>query len=165
MSTASDPASANLLQNPPAEVRVDCWPLRDDWPRAWLVIAGTVAFAAIAGETAGSTALGVASMAALNVALWRLWMPVRFELGHQGVVQSVLGRRRRTAWKDVDHCRIGTAGILLLPHQDTSPLACLRGLYIPYRQQREELLDLVDYYLSPPPSASESTRTYHVKPK
>jgi hypothetical protein len=131
----------------PVELLLANWPLRDDGPLAWLVVIGAVAASVTAGFVAQSAVMGVVSFLALSIALWRLWVPVTFELGPRGVVQILFGRRRRIAWSSVARYEVRRRGVLLLSEETQGPAAALRGLYVRWGRHREELLAVIAHYL------------------
>jgi hypothetical protein len=147
MSSKGSHDSTVQIGSPPEDVRLTNWPLRYEPISAWSTIAATLLVAAIVGNLSQSVLMGFISLAVLNVALWRLWVPVSFELGRKGVVQTVLGRARRISWSMIAGYDIRRHGVLLLADADSSPLAAARGLFIRWGTQRDALLKIVEYYL------------------
>ena len=151
MSTAPSPPTAEKRPVPPPAIRWRSWPLREDWTKAAMVLAG------IAGTSVLVHSMGVAphmtflAMTALAVALWRFFIPVAFELSADGVDQHILGRRRRLPWQAIRRYEKSTTGVLLLPHADRCPMDVFRGLYLPWADRRDEVLAQVEFYLGPPP--------------
>jgi len=137
------------IGQPPEEVHLTNWPLLDDAFRAWPVAAGVVLAGVAAGLLSQSVVMGLASFAALTGAFWRMWIPVTFELGHKGILQSVLGRQRRIPWKTIARYEIHRRGVALLPADDATVLSPLRSLYLSWGSHREELLAVVQYYVIP----------------
>lgn len=138
------------------------WPLRDEGLRAWLMLGLLAALAAAAGGAARSWPMAVFVLASLAVAAWRLWVPVTFEVGPKGLVQTALGRRRRIGWGELARCEPRRHGVLLLWEAEPGPLTPLRGLYIRWRDQsqRDALIETLDFYLSRRPNPQATTRTY-----
>ena len=140
------------------------WPLRDEGVRAWLMLALLAAAAAAAGGTVRSWPMGVLLFATLTIAAWRLWMPVTFEFGPKGVVQTVLGRRRRVGWAELTGYQIRRHGVLLLFDAEPGPLASLRGLYVRWhnQSQRDGLIETLDFYIRAVgrPNPQATTRTF-----
>ena len=93
-------------------------------------------------------AVGAGVLVVLLIALWRFWLPIRYELGSQGVTQTVLGRETRIPWTSIVNYQVRTRGIVLFSDAVLTPLSSLRGLYLPWGRQREPVLAQVDYYLS-----------------
>ena len=145
----------------PQPVQLANWPLRDDCVRAWFMATSLVAISAIAGWMAGSLVMGLVVFAAFVIAAWRLWLPVRFEVTSKGVTQTVLGRRRRIPWTEFARYECRRKGVLLLTEGEASPLATLRGLFIRWHNQRDELLELLEFFIkSSHDSQPATTRTF-----
>lgn len=123
------------------------WPLRDD--RLWssLFIAALVGVASLCGSFASNLLLGVMSFLVLATAAWRLWVPVSFTLSSRGIVETVLGRDRRVSWPQIARYKIYNNGLLLLADAQATPFESLRGVYIRWSGRRDELLELVHFFL------------------
>ena len=132
----------------PQEFTLSVWGLRDLGWYGWLnlLLAGAVSYA-VAWAT-GNSWLGWVVLAVLFATLWRFWLPIRFELGPQGVSQTVLGRTIRIPWTGVLNYEIRSRGVMLYADHVLTPLSALRGLYLPYGGQREAVLGHVEYYLT-----------------
>ena len=124
------------------------WPLRDEKLPVAVVFCVTVAASAGIGLWGGTMWWGVVALVALLISLWRMWIPVTFHLSELGVVQSALRRRWRRPWEDYFAYEIQNDGVLLLPEDDISVLGRLKGLYIPFADQREEILNVLSEYLT-----------------
>jgi hypothetical protein len=150
------------LRAAPEEVTVDDWGLRDR-PLASLVAMTLAAGASwLAALGSGSLPAGIAVAIVLAVILWRTWLPVRYQLGSGGVTQSVLGWRRRIPWLAIQRFDVRESGVLLLADPAPTPLAPLRGLFLPWGNQREEVLAIVEFYV-PNGSARQGRTTNHTK--
>jgi hypothetical protein len=86
-------------------------------------------------------------MGLLLATSWRLWLAVTYEVGVSGVTQCCLGRRRRIGWAAIRSYQVRGEGVLLVPDIQVTPLSPLRGLYLPWLDQREKVLANVEYYL------------------
>ena len=84
----------------------------------------------------------------LVVALWRLWIPVSYELGSGGIVQQVLTRRRHLDWLVITRAQLQDRGVLLLVDRSHVPLAAIHGVFIPWRDKRREVLALIEYFIA-----------------
>ena len=133
----------------PRELRMQCWPLRDDgmWP--WLALIGGGAIAAGVGLAVQSVLMGLLAAAALNLSLWRLWLPVEYELGPSGVYETVLSRRRKISWKLIGGYEISGRGVRLFPKHGATRMLASRWIYLRGGTRHEELCELVKFYLSP----------------
>ncbi len=135
------------LRNPPRDVRVLNWPLRDDPLRSLLgVFAGAmvVAVAGMASRGAGTT---VFAAFAVVVALWRTWLPIRYEFDARGVTQ-VIGRRRwLVSWLSVGDYELTGRGVLLFPRGESTWWNATRALFVLWAGKRSEITEIVEYYL------------------
>ena len=142
--------SASALESPrdaPPAVRWRSWPLRDRPLRGALVLLGLIAVGLLVHGLTGRPHLAFLAVGALVVALWRLFVPMTIEMNDQGVDRWILGRKRHIPWQAIRRHRVGPDGVLLLPDDDPSPLAALRGLYLPWGRHREEVLAHLRHYL------------------
>jgi hypothetical protein len=111
---------------------------------------------------AGLFALGVAvrwmtadaylpwlAVAALALTMWRMFVPVEFELGHEGIDQQILGRRYRLPWTAIKRYEVLASGVLVLPAAAARPLDVLDGLFLPWANHRGEILAILERELGP----------------
>ncbi|MBN2473072.1 MAG: hypothetical protein JXB62_00590 [Pirellulales bacterium] len=146
MSTETQQPSSQSFQ-PPPPLSWRSWPAREHVLRTVLVVLGLLAAALLVVWLLHRVSLAVVALAALLIALWRFFVPVRFDLSAHGVDEMVLGRQRRIPWQAVRRHEVCAAGVLLLPHDDRSAMASFRGLYLPWAGHRDEVLAHVRYYL------------------
>lgn len=147
-SSKSQPSVVKLRETSP-ELRLVNWPARDSPGEALLVLCCEVAIATLAGSMSRSLAMACLAFGVLLLVTWRLWIPIRFDLGPAGVTQTVLGWRRSIRWSDIAAYEPRARGILLVPHAGSRQLAAVRGLYVRWNKQKEQLLELVRYYRQP----------------
>ena len=138
------------------ELAIVNWPLRDELLLAWPLIGAKMACGILVAVVAESLAMGILSLAALVIAGWRLWIPVRFELGPHGIVQRVFGRRRRLPWHQIAGFRTRRRGVLILPQVADTPLSAFRGVFIGWNGKRDELLATLERYVARRPTLSDS---------
>ncbi len=111
------------------------------------IFAAAVIFAttAYASRSAGTAAV----LSGLTLlALWRLYVPVQFELSAGGITRTVFGRSRRVPWSAVGAVVRRERGIVVLRDHEASPLGLLRAVYIPYNNHQSEVLAIFDFYLA-----------------
>lgn len=145
----------------PEDVAVWNWPLRDEGLQSWgLVIVATI-LVALVWTIWGSPAFTAFAAATFLLALWRLWLPVKWELGLTGVTMSVLGFRRRIPWMAVARFEIQPDGVWLFADRDATPQ---RGTFIAYAGQREPVRACIEYYLGTWTAATESTQSFQQPP-
>jgi hypothetical protein len=129
----------------PREVTISSWPLRDEPLSVAIAVIAAAALGIGVGYAAASIVVGIAATAALLAALRNLLLPAQFQLNELGVRQLILGRSRRITWREIADCHVGERGIVLLLAD--SPQSLLRGVYVPFLQQRDELLTIVEHHL------------------
>jgi hypothetical protein len=130
---------------PPPPLRWRSWPMQEGGRNAWLFSAMLLAMTALVGWMTLSAIWALVASGLMGLAAWRYFVPVYFEINHQGIFQEALGRRSRIAWRSigaVEACRDG----LLLTSADVC-CAAARGLYLPWSRHRGEVLALVSYHL------------------
>ena len=138
------------------EVRVVNWPLRRGGVGPWLLLTACVGIAVGVGVLSTNAYAGLAAIVALLISLWRLWLPVTFELGPRGVVQTVWGRTYRISWREFSRFRVLRRGVLLLVDARSSPIDVFRGLFVRFDGQRDEVLAVVNYFMGPDRSRDSS---------
>ncbi|HMC09838.1 MAG TPA: hypothetical protein VKH44_01055 [Pirellulaceae bacterium] len=131
----------------PAEVTIVDWPLRDRPVGSSLALSLAAGASWLAVWATENAAAGGVVAALLAVTLWRTWLPVQYQLGADGVTQSVLGWRRRLAWTAIWHVDTRSDGVVLLPDATPTPLGPLRGVYLHWGGQREAVMANLDFYL------------------
>ena len=142
-STSRRPVS----QEAPASVRWRSWPLRERLVLGALVLATWATAVVGIQQYTESLSMALLAGAALMVSLWRFVVPVVFELDVDGVHQWILGRHVQIPWPSVRQYRVFSDGVLLLPYAESCPIDAFRGLYLPWRDRREEVLANIRFYL------------------
>ena len=145
----SSQTTAALRPRPaPRDVTVRAWPLAHGDRMAVVGVIGAAlvfATAAYASRSAGTAAI----LAALVLlALWRLYLPVQYELSAGGITRTVLGRTRRVPWSGVGAVSRRESGVVVLRDWEDGPLALLRGIYIPYNNHKSDVQAVFDFYLA-----------------
>lgn len=138
---------AQRIHVAPEEVTLAVWPLRQRPGSSLVAVAIAAAVSWLVGWSWQPWAGGAAA-AILAVTLWRVWLPVTYEIGISGVTQIVLGRRRRIPWLAVRNYVVHADGVLLVPDAEVRPVSPLRGLFLPWLDQREKVLANVEYYVN-----------------
>ena len=96
------------------------------------------------------------------VSVWRLILPVRFELDARGVQQICAGRRKFTPWNRFACYRFDSKGVILLHQHGSLALNALRGVYINAGNQRTQLESLLAFYLPMSDSSDSPYGAGHV---
>ncbi|MDP6555682.1 MAG: hypothetical protein QGF59_01645 [Pirellulaceae bacterium] len=160
MSSAST-AQATTRLRVPETVRIVQWPLRDEGPQVWLAGLGIAGVGVAAGVVSGNSIMGAVCFTTLMSSCWRLWFPVTFELGTKGIIQSALVFRWRTPWQCFPRYETRHRGVWLLSDTEPSPLSTLRGIYVPWSDQQDQVLAVLDFFLAARRQhGATSTRTY-----
>jgi len=140
----------------PEDVVVWNWPLRDEGLKSWAMLATAVALVAAVWSIWRDAPFTILAATALALSLWRLWLPVKWELGLTGVTQTALGLRRRIPWMAIARFEYAPAGVWLFSDREESSL---RGVFIGYGGQRERVTACIDYYLGTWTSSTDSTQS------
>jgi hypothetical protein len=125
--------------------------------QSWGLAVAAAALVAVVWTIWQSWQFTLLAAIALTVAAWRLWLPVKWELGLTGVSLVVLGFRRRIPWMAVARFEITENGVWLFADREGTPQ---RGTFIAFAGQRERVTACIEYYLGTWTAATESTRTY-----
>jgi hypothetical protein len=141
----------------PDDVVVWNWPLRDEGLRSWGLVVAAAVLVALVWTIWQSWQFTLLTAVTLTVAAWRLWLPVKWELGLTGVTLVVLGFRRKIPWMAVAQFEIGEEGVWLFADRDPTPQ---RGTFISYGGQRPRITACIEYYLGTWTAATESTRSF-----
>lgn len=144
MSSPGEPSLAASI--PATELRWTVWPVRDEPGYALLLIAASVFLGVAAGLALQSAATGAAVTSLLLASLWRMWVPATYEISSRGVAESFFDRTQRIGWREIARVEIFPDGFLLQAVPEASPLAGLRGTFVPWGHQKETVLLLVRLY-------------------
>lgn len=145
MSSQSEPTR---LTRPPEPLRIVNWPLKDERWSSGCMLAAMAAAGFTVMSITGSVILGLFTFAAFGVSVWRLWLPVTFDFGQRGIVQTCWKRQRRIPWPQVARYEVLAHGVLLSADADRTVLSPLRSIYVRWNKQKDELLEQLDFFLS-----------------
>ena len=159
MSTATDPTVPRDLSTAPPDLVWQSWPLLDNATWSWCVVPGLLRVSWVVTTVTDEPTLGVAAAAALAIALWRLFLPVRYEIGLSGVCQIVLGQRSLLRWRRVRHVEVRQGGVMFFERRNVPTLDVLQTLYLPCAKHRDVVVRLMEKYLTL--SANEQAVTYN----
>ena len=147
MQTTTTFETGRQLGCPPANLQFESWPLRDGGRNSWITVFGIVVVAISLGFVAQSLYLSVLGLAAIAAAMWRMWIPIRYELGPKGITQRILGRQLRIPWSAIRRGEVRQHGVLIMSKADDSLRSKLNGTYVRWEGHREQVLAIVAYYL------------------
>jgi hypothetical protein len=145
-SSAVSESAAAAGSSIPSEVLLLNWPLVQDGWRSVVYATGTFAVATAAGLLSHSVAMALLTGLVLVVAMWRFWLPVRFQLTAEGISQFCLGRRRLIPWLGIVRYAVLPRGVLLFFDPGDSPLSWLSTLYLGWRGEPDRVLAMVDFF-------------------
>ena len=129
--------------------------------RIWLTGLGMAGLGVAAAFVSGNSSMGTVCFAALMFSCWRLWLPVTFDLGTKGITQSTLVFRWRIPWRCFARYETRQRGVWLLIDAEPAPLSTLRGIYLPWSDQEDQVLAVLDFFLAARRQrAANTTRTY-----
>ena len=149
----SDSEASTELRLPDARGKSDgptaiwtFWPLRDQ-PR----FAGTLAVAMfllglVVYLLTAKIHLAVLAGMIGTLSVWRIFVPVKYEMNLAGVTQKALGRTHIIEWRKIRSLRLLDDGLLLLPTERSDKLAGLRGIHIPWSDRKDDVLACMEFY-------------------
>jgi hypothetical protein len=94
-------------------------------------------------------------------------LPTQYKIGPEGASQERLTGRKSIEWSRVRSLTDEREGLFLSPYPVKSRLENFRGLYLPYRENREEIMAVVKMYASEaskPVDKEESGKRKEEKP-
>jgi hypothetical protein len=144
MSTLTQPEIPALADLPSA-LRWRSWPLVERPTLAWAGVGVLLAISIAVGFVAASLATGGLAFAALLLSVWRSMVPVDFELGPDGITQTILGRKRHLRWREFGVVRTGPRGLLLLLTDQPTAFDVLRGVYVPWGKHRDTIQAIIQH--------------------
>jgi len=129
-----------------AELRWSVWPVRDEPLQTFvmLLVAGLLLYGI--GQGLGSWLTAAVATGVFLASLWRMWIPISYEISPRGVAESLFDRTQRIGWRDIARIEIFPDGFLLQAIPEASPLAGLRGTFIPWGNQRDAAIALIRLY-------------------
>ena len=144
MSAGQTPISS-ARRAPPPPLRWRSWPMEEGGATAWVLTAAMLAITVLVGWVMASAVWALAACAMMALAAWRYFVPIYFEINHQGIFQEAFSRRQRISWRSIVSVEVCRDGLLLTPGDVCC--AAARGLYLPWGPHRAEVLALVSYHL------------------
>ncbi len=92
------------------------------------------------GLLAASFAFGLLAFVVLALVMWRLWLPVRYRISANGIMQTVCGRDFHIAWRAVGEVRFSANGCVISRASFSSPVASLQSIVLDYAARPDQKL-------------------------
>ncbi len=107
------------------------WFLADQKWHSLFLAAVLIAVVVSVARLTDSLLGGFLAFCVLLTTLWSRCLPTLVEMNSEGIVQTVLGRKKFIAWEDIRSYERYRDGILLLPRKTRFFLEAFRGYYLP----------------------------------
>lgn len=138
----SPPTDENAEGAPPSQplfaplpLSLTCWPIVDR-PLSTIVILIALLVVSFGLSLAASSWLyGLFSAVILASVLWRLWIPVTYRIGANGILQTVAGHDFHVAWRAVGKVRYSQNACVLYRASFASPFTSLQSVVLEYRSK------------------------------
>jgi hypothetical protein len=124
------PTSIGLTAENDKPLYYSVWLIADQKWNAALLFGTALVVGIIVWQYGGNLILELTALLFLLGTIWRILVPVHFELNSNGIIYRSLNRNRFIAWGDVRSYQIRRNGILLLPQTDRFFLEAFRGFYL-----------------------------------
>ncbi|MBX3415781.1 MAG: hypothetical protein KF708_24060 [Pirellulales bacterium] len=147
----SVPSSRRTATAATPTLEIHSWPIRDEGLRGWSPLAVGLLLSILLATSSVGIGAGIVAFILLAIASWRSWVPVRFFLDTRGL-RFCLGRRERLLpWPLVAGYRVERHGVTIFPAtKGNTGIDALRGIYVPFGDQQDALLALLDDFKGPP---------------
>jgi len=143
LETSNVPTHGSFLE----VLRLNNWPLRYEWRMTSCLVGLSLVVFCVVATGASSVLLPLAVFTAILISLWRVWIPVSFELNSVGITQQVLRVQSFMPWTEFTYYEEYSSGVLLMRDSNPSPLARLSGSFIHWDGHRSEVLSFLDHHL------------------
>lgn len=153
--------SSRELESQTPEISVLHWPIRDEWLGGGITLGLFFILAVIAYWRTENLWLATLLAGVMLISVWRMLLPVRFDLGPRGIVQKSLLGTRKTSWREIHHYRMHGKGAILYPSTDEGMLANLSAIQISAPQTLAQLEEVIHYYLDVRRTVSGSSIVRH----
>ena len=120
-------------------------PLRQNRPfRSLSLISIILVISVIVSNSFGSIGFGFLSLIILVGSMFRYFFPSRYILDEKGVHWVILGYTINRCWSEFKRCEDRKNGVFLSTFVKPHRLDAFQGLFIPYNQNRESVLNIID---------------------
>ncbi len=150
MPSSAPPKELSQLRPRPADRRFRVWLLRQQPISSCLALGTFVVAGAITAILSDSSFSGCLVILTLLAASWQIWLPMRYDLNGRGIQRTVLRHATRVRWAEIQACEVRRTGVQLVTSRDRTLLGFSRGLHISFGSHRNELMGLLDHYVTRP---------------
>lgn len=141
---------------PPKEIRFLVWPLWHEGLSAWLTFAACLGVSALVFHTSHAWQWGLVAFAALQIAGWRLWLPVTYRFDDRGVHQRVLAGEQSFAWRSIARLELVDNTLVLEKMPESYRIFSPCRIAIPLGPYRSQVLEMLVRQLPNPSPISSS---------
>lgn len=140
------PSSREFETHSP-EISLVRLPIRDDHiaQAATALLLIVLAFLTYSGTVQVWVSLVV--VLACLAATWKMFVPVRIDLGPRGIIQNSFLGSRKTPWREIARFETHAQGVILYLTQDDSPLAGFASIDLACRNMKPEVEAIVRFYM------------------
>ncbi|GAA4440453.1 MULTISPECIES: hypothetical protein [Bremerella] len=122
-------------------------PIRDDHFAQAAMAVMLVVLASLTYSGTVSVWISLVVVLACLVASWKMFVPVKIDLGPRGIIQTSFLGSRKTPWREIARYELHEQGVVLYLTQDESPLAGFTSIDLACRKMRPELESIVRFYM------------------
>lgn len=143
----------------PLPLSLTCWPIVQRPMSTALILVALLVVSFGFSLAASSWPYGLFSLLILATVLWRLWIPVEYRIGANGIVQTIAGHDFHVAWRAVGNVRYSQHACVLYRASFASPFTSLQSVVLEYRSNagqpmtpsevENRLKELVTCYVQP----------------
>ena len=136
-------------------------PWREDKWRKLGAMAFAVVVAIVLGLGSRQVGMGLAAWCAVTMAMWPVWLPVRYRLSRQGVEQWIFGwQRRLLEWRHVSSWSWHHHGVYLRGRSSRRWLPGYFAVFIPWQDAQSDIISMLEYYVIAGHRREGSTRSH-----
>jgi hypothetical protein len=124
----------------PAPFAWRSWPVVDEWRRTWLIAATVALISLVIGIATGRFDLALLALGVQAAVLWRLWLPIHYEINARGIEQRIFRRTVKTPWTAIRRHELRRDGVLIFREADARPFDAWRGVYLPWSRNQAAVI-------------------------
>ncbi len=140
------PSSREFETHSP-EISLVRLPIRDDHIAQAVTALLLVVLAFLTYSGTVSVWVSMVVVLACLVATWKMFVPVRIDLGPRGIIQNSFLGSRKTPWREIARFDTHEHGVILYLTPDDSPLAGFASIDLACQSLKPEVEAIVRYYM------------------